>query len=63
MAHYIEAIRDFGTLDHFNTELTEHVHIAMVKDPYRSTNQTGRIELQMLKKVQRDNLLRQKNPI
>ncbi|THU77482.1 hypothetical protein K435DRAFT_832430 [Dendrothele bispora CBS 962.96] len=38
MNHYIETIKLFGTLDNFNTEYTERLHIDLAKSAYRSTN-------------------------
>ncbi|KAJ7738675.1 hypothetical protein DFH07DRAFT_870477 [Mycena maculata] len=37
-AHYIMHIKLFGTTDNYNTEYTEHLHIDLAKDAYRSTN-------------------------
>lgn len=38
MNHYVSAITLFGTLDNFNTEYTERLHIDLAKDAYRATN-------------------------
>ncbi|KAJ7694865.1 hypothetical protein B0H17DRAFT_931310 [Mycena rosella] len=38
ISHYSLAIRLFGTLDNYNTEYTEHLHIDFAKDAYRATN-------------------------
>ncbi|KAJ7342729.1 hypothetical protein DFH08DRAFT_1011044 [Mycena albidolilacea] len=36
--HYVMYIKLFGTTDNYNTEYTEHLHINLAKDAYRSTN-------------------------
>jgi len=36
--HYVDDIKCFGTLDNFNTENTERLHIDMAKDAYRASN-------------------------
>ncbi|KAG1731114.1 uncharacterized protein EDB91DRAFT_1238998 [Suillus paluster] len=36
--HYAHKIRMYGTTDNYNTEYTEHLHIDLAKDAYRSTN-------------------------
>ncbi|KAH9481130.1 hypothetical protein JR316_0005650 [Psilocybe cubensis] len=36
--HYVDAIRSFGTLDGFNTENTERLHIDLAKVAYRASN-------------------------
>ena len=38
MGHYRHFIERFGTLDNFNTEYTERLHIDLAKDAYRATN-------------------------
>ena len=38
LKHYIYFIKLHGTMDNYNTEYTEHLHIDLVKDAYRSTN-------------------------
>ena len=35
---YIEYIKLYGTLDNFNTEYMEHLHIDLAKDAYAMTN-------------------------
>ncbi|KAJ6603059.1 hypothetical protein B0H10DRAFT_1721108, partial [Mycena sp. CBHHK59/15] len=37
-SHYIMYIKLFGTTDNYNTEYTEHLHIDLAKDAFRSTN-------------------------
>ncbi|KAG2755608.1 hypothetical protein P692DRAFT_201836747 [Suillus brevipes Sb2] len=37
-AHYAHMIRMFGTMDNYNTEYTECLHIDLAKDAYHSTN-------------------------
>ncbi|KJA19341.1 hypothetical protein HYPSUDRAFT_1096163 [Hypholoma sublateritium FD-334 SS-4] len=36
--HYVEYIKLYGTLDNFNTEHTERLHIDLAKDAYAATN-------------------------
>jgi hypothetical protein len=36
--HYVEYIKLYGTLDNFNTEYTERLHIDLAKDAYAATN-------------------------
>lgn len=36
--HYMNFICRFGTIDNYNTEHLEHLHIDLVKDAYRITN-------------------------
>ena len=36
--HYTQYIRLYGTLDNYNTEYTERLHIDLAKDAYRATN-------------------------
>jgi hypothetical protein len=36
--HYIDYIKFYGTLDNFNTEYTERLHIDLAKDAYAATN-------------------------
>ncbi|KIM35645.1 hypothetical protein M413DRAFT_20740 [Hebeloma cylindrosporum] len=36
--HYVDFIKLYGTLDNFNTEYTERLHIDLAKDAYRATN-------------------------
>ncbi|KDQ20398.1 hypothetical protein BOTBODRAFT_100224 [Botryobasidium botryosum FD-172 SS1] len=38
LKHYLLAIKIFGTLDNYNTEYTERLHIDFAKDAYRATN-------------------------
>ncbi|THU76369.1 hypothetical protein K435DRAFT_704958 [Dendrothele bispora CBS 962.96] len=38
MNHYVENIIHLGTLDNFNTEYTERLHIDLAKEAYRATN-------------------------
>ena len=38
MQHYMESIRNYGATDNYNTEYTEHLHIDLAKDAYKSTN-------------------------
>jgi hypothetical protein len=36
--HYVDHIKLYGTLDNFNTEYTERLHIDLAKDAYAATN-------------------------
>jgi hypothetical protein len=36
--HYVDFIKLYGTLDNFNTEYTERLHIDLAKDAYAATN-------------------------
>ncbi|KAF9486934.1 hypothetical protein BDN71DRAFT_1485414 [Pleurotus eryngii] len=36
--HYVRFIKLYGTLDNFNTEYTERLHIDLAKDAYEATN-------------------------
>jgi hypothetical protein len=38
MLHYVQAIRDFGTTDNYNTEMFERFHIDCAKDAWRASN-------------------------
>jgi hypothetical protein len=37
-SHYLDYIKLYGTLDNFNTEYTERLHIDLAKDAYAATN-------------------------
>ncbi|KZT33782.1 hypothetical protein SISSUDRAFT_992677, partial [Sistotremastrum suecicum HHB10207 ss-3] len=38
LQHYIDAIREYGTTDNYNTETTERLHIDLVKDGFAASN-------------------------
>jgi hypothetical protein len=38
LLHYVRSIRNFGTIDNYNTEYTERLHIDLVKDAHDATN-------------------------
>ena len=38
MIHYVSSIHTYGTLDGYNTESLEHLHIDLVKMPFRASN-------------------------
>ncbi|KAJ3723812.1 hypothetical protein C8R42DRAFT_719715 [Lentinula raphanica] len=38
LAHYVRAIKYYGTTDNYNTETTERLHIDLAKDAYRASN-------------------------
>ncbi|KAG1816374.1 uncharacterized protein BJ212DRAFT_1446932 [Suillus subaureus] len=42
--HYHLMITLFGTTDNYNTEYTEHLHIDLAKDAYRTTNHKDNIQ-------------------
>ncbi|THU84450.1 hypothetical protein K435DRAFT_571519, partial [Dendrothele bispora CBS 962.96] len=63
MNHYLESIELFGTLDNFNTEYTERLHIDLAKDAYRSTNRKDEYS-QMTKWLERkEKVMRHDNHI
>lgn len=38
LQHYVSCIKLFGTMDNYNTEYTERLHIDLAKEAYRATN-------------------------
>jgi len=38
MTHYVQAIRDFGTTDNYNTEMFECFHIDCAKEAWQASN-------------------------
>ncbi|THU92520.1 hypothetical protein K435DRAFT_906193 [Dendrothele bispora CBS 962.96] len=38
LLHYVDSIQKFGTIDNYNTELFEHLHIDFVKQRWRASN-------------------------
>jgi hypothetical protein len=38
LLHYVHSIQTFGTIDNYNTEYTERLHIDLIKDAYDATN-------------------------
>ncbi len=38
LTHYASSIRLFGSMDNYNTEQLEHLHINLTKDTYHATN-------------------------
>ncbi|KAG8699054.1 hypothetical protein FRC11_013984, partial [Ceratobasidium sp. 423] len=52
LLHFVEWVRRMGTLDGFNTEISERLHIDYVKKPWRGTNHVEAIE-QMITHLQR----------
>ncbi|KAJ3711351.1 hypothetical protein C8R42DRAFT_728691 [Lentinula raphanica] len=52
MNHYVDGIRCTGTLDNFNTEYTERLHIDLAKDAYAATNKKDEL-LQMTRWLER----------
>lgn len=59
LAHYIPRIRTWGTPDNYDTEYTEHQHIADAKQPYRRTNKNSPLG-QMVMHVERRSALEMK---
>jgi hypothetical protein len=47
LRHITEGIRQMGSPDNLSTDVTEHLHIEMVKEAYRSMNRVS-FEEQML---------------
>jgi hypothetical protein len=47
LSHITESIRQMGSPDNFSTDVSELLHIEMVKEAYRSTNRVS-FEEQML---------------
>ncbi|KAG9093118.1 hypothetical protein FS749_015043 [Ceratobasidium sp. UAMH 11750] len=52
LSHYVYFIREFGTTDGYNTEISERLHIDYVKIPYRASSKVDPI-LQMITWLQR----------
>ncbi|KAJ3826355.1 hypothetical protein F5880DRAFT_1631241 [Lentinula raphanica] len=52
MNHYVDGIKRTGTLDNFNTEYTERLHIDLAKDAYAATNKKDEL-LQMTRWLER----------
>ncbi|KAH7098536.1 hypothetical protein BKA62DRAFT_810670 [Auriculariales sp. MPI-PUGE-AT-0066] len=50
--HYVQSIRRFGTIDNYNTECTERLHIELAKHAYQATNKRD-YEEQMCRWLQR----------
>jgi hypothetical protein len=50
--HYAQCIRRFGTVDNYNTESTERLHIDLAKDAFAATNRRDYIH-QMCRWLQR----------
>lgn len=48
MIHYVECIKEFGSTDNTDTEVSESAHSWLIKDAYRATNKVDYIP-QMLK--------------
>ncbi|KAJ3713720.1 hypothetical protein DFJ43DRAFT_1134924 [Lentinula guzmanii] len=52
MNHYVDSIKRMGTLDNFNTEYTERLHIDMAKEAYGASNKKDEL-LQMTRWLER----------
>ncbi|KAG8680503.1 hypothetical protein FRC09_018192 [Ceratobasidium sp. 395] len=44
LSHYVQLIREYGTIDGFSTDISERLHIDYVKVPYRASNKVDPIE-------------------
>src|SRR4051812_32998449 len=52
LAHYIPRIRTWSTPDNYDTEYTEHQHIADAKQPYRRTNKNSPLGQMVMHRAQ-----------
>ncbi|KAG8724800.1 hypothetical protein FRC09_013986 [Ceratobasidium sp. 395] len=52
LSHYVQLIREYGTIDGYSTDISERLHIDYVKVPYRASNKVDPIE-QMITLLQR----------
>lgn len=59
LQHYIQNVREFGTPDNYDTEVTEHQHIADGKIPFQHTNKRN-YSPQMVTYVERRMVLEMK---
>ncbi|KAF8596344.1 hypothetical protein BDV93DRAFT_422196, partial [Ceratobasidium sp. AG-I] len=57
LSHYAHSIRSLGTLDGYNTEAPEHLHIEYAKEPWRASNKVRPLE-QMLRYIQQQESIR-----
>ena len=58
MRHFVTSIKAFGTLDNFNTEYTERLHIDFAKDAYRATNRKDEFRQMTIWLERREKILR-----
>jgi hypothetical protein len=58
MLHYVHSIRQFGSLDGYNTEHSERLHIDYAKEAYRASNRRNYVE-QMTKWLRRQEAVHQ----
>jgi len=56
--HYVEYIKLYGTLDNFNTEYTERLHIDLAKDAYAATNHKDKFTQMTIWLEQKEKILR-----
>ncbi|KAI0286483.1 hypothetical protein BC826DRAFT_887070, partial [Russula brevipes] len=59
ISHYADSIRSHGSLDAYNSEASERLHIDYAKDGYRASNQRDYIA-QMTKWLQRREAIRRR---
>ena len=52
LLHYVDAIKEFGSTDNYNTEMFERLHIDFAKNGWRATNQRDELP-QMIKWLSR----------
>jgi hypothetical protein len=57
-SHYVEYIKLYGTLDNFNTEYTERLHIDLAKDAYAATNHKDEFSQMTLWLERKEKILR-----
>ncbi|KZT03690.1 uncharacterized protein LAESUDRAFT_787275 [Laetiporus sulphureus 93-53] len=60
LVHYVDAIRSLGSLDGFNTEASERLHIDYAKKAYRATNRRDYV-VQMTTWLQRQEVIVRQN--
>lgn len=56
--HYVHYIKLYGTLDNFNTEYTERLHIDLAKDAYAATNRKDEFMQMTIWLQQKEQILR-----
>ena len=56
--HYVEYIKLYGTLDNFNTEYSERLHIDLAKDAYAATNHKDEFTLMTIWLERKEKILR-----
>jgi len=56
--HYLDYIKLYGTLDNFNMEYTERLHIDLEKDAYAATNHKDKFTQMTVWLEQKEKILR-----